>query len=932
METYVRVYLMFVFFGTALSYRLLESTGTALGYRLPESVIPSEYKVQITTNLGDEGGKFDFYGKVTIDVTCTSPTKNITLHSKNLRIKKENVHVYPLESKSDKHLKVTGVDHVKNDDFLIISLSEALKDGHKYKIEISFDADLEEGLAGYYKSYYTDKTGKKTWLAVTQFEPSDARRAFPCFDEPAMKAKFKVTLGRTQKYTSISNMPVIKTEPIHDKPGWEWDTFETSVPMSTYLVAFAVTDFSFEVAPKYGNNVTFRVWSRKEALNQIEFAKDIGPKALSFYEDYFDIKYPLPKQDMIALPEFSAGAMENWGLITYRETYLLYDPKQSSQYNKASVASVIAHELAHQWFGNLVTMKWWTDIWLNEGFATYMSALAVDHSFPEWKYLEEETVDNILAVFSFDSLKHSHPVSVPIGNPKEIDEIFDTISYKKGSYLLHMIANFLGQETLRKGVSHYLKIHKYSNAEKDDLWHSITDDAHRSSTLQKNLTVKTVMDSWALQTGYPLLTVKRNYGHGTVEVKQERFLRDRSQPETDPTKWWVPLSYTTESENAFNDTTARMWLPPDQDKLIIEGFPKDSDWVIFNIKASGLYRVNYDEKNWNLLIEALKSDNFKKIPILNRVLLIDNSAQLAWTGRLDYRIFFNVVGYLEQENEYLPWKAAIRSIDNLDNLLKRTAVYGDFKDYLKKIIKPIYDKIGGFQNVDEKNSRYDVLQHKVLATQIACRYRIEHCVTEAVELFKTYQTNNTKEHVPENDAIPNDLRGVVFCFSIKYGGQAEWNFLWNQYLTSNVASVKNTILKALGCTRQTWLMQRYLEWSVSNHSGIRKQDITTVFSSVIGNDVGFHISKNFIQDHVKEIYNRIKPTVGKLSHIINNLASSMITFGEYEWLKHLTDTNSEYFREIKNGVSQALETAKLNAQWHEANYNGIKEHLKEFKS
>lgn len=182
--------------------------------------------------------------------------------------------------------------------------------------------------------------------------------------------------------------------------------------MSTYLVAFAVTNFEYETAAKFENNVTFRVWSRKEALNQIEFSKEIGPKILSFYEKYFDIEYPLPKQDMIALPEFSAGAMENWGLITYRESYLLYDPKESSQSNKVTIASIVAHELAHQWFGNLVTMKWWTDLWLNEGFATYMAALAVEELYPQWKSLQEETVDNILAVFSFDSLKNSHPVSI----------------------------------------------------------------------------------------------------------------------------------------------------------------------------------------------------------------------------------------------------------------------------------------------------------------------------------------------------------------------------------------------------------------------------------------------------------------------------------------------------------------------------------------
>lgn len=223
---------------------------------------------------------------------------------------------------------------------------------------------------------------------------------------------------------------------------------------------------------------------------------------------------------MIAIPDFSAGAMENWGLITYREAYLLYDPKVSTTTSQHSVSSVIAHELAHQWFGNLVTMKWWTDLWLNEGFATFMAGLAVDKLFPQWNSLQEEAADNLLSVFTFDALKSSHPVSVPIGDPSEIDEIFDTISYKKGSSLIRMMERFLGEETFRKGVSNYLKEHKYNNAEQDDLWNALTLQAHADNVLPKTLTVKTVMDSWTLQTGYPVINVIRDYGGKTVQITQ----------------------------------------------------------------------------------------------------------------------------------------------------------------------------------------------------------------------------------------------------------------------------------------------------------------------------------------------------------------------------------------------------------------------------
>lgn len=230
---------------------------------------------------------------------------------------------------------------------------------------------------------------------------------------------------------------------------------------------------------------------------------------------------------MVAMPDFNAGAMENWGLITYRETALLYDPNVSTTTAQHSISSTICHELAHQWFGNLVTMKWWTDLWLNEGFATYMAGLGVHDLFPQWNSLQEEAVDNLLSVYSFDALKNSHPVSVTVGNPNEIDEIFDTISYKKGSSIIRMMGEFLGETTLQKGVSNYLKKHKYNNAEQDDLWQSLTEQAHSDGVLSKDFTVKAIMDTWTLQTGYPLVTVKRNYDDHSAEISQvnlHRFL------------------------------------------------------------------------------------------------------------------------------------------------------------------------------------------------------------------------------------------------------------------------------------------------------------------------------------------------------------------------------------------------------------------------
>ena len=511
---------------------------------------------------------FYFSGHVNIKVKTTEKADNITLHINDIVIYENLVSL--TDSTNDKPIEVLGHAYDQDREFYIIKAD--IEANHEYSIEINYQANLNDDLAGFYRSSYFDSIANETKvIATSQMEATDARRALPCFDEPQMKAKFQVNIGRSQSMTSISNMPAKASGvPMLDQADFVWDQYQESLKMSTYLLAFVVSDFDYRTGLNLGTE--FRIWSRKEAIEETKYAADIGPKILKYYETYFNIPFPLPKQDMIAIPDFSAGAMENWGLITYRETALLHNPKMDSASRRIYVSTVVAHELAHQWFGDLVTMKWWDDLWLNEGFASYVETIGAAHVEPTASILERFCIDNTYDTMDLDSLETSHPISATVKHPDEINEIFDRISYGKGASIIRMMNHFLTEEAFLKGVTDYLNAYTYDNAEQNDLWSFLTDAAHAKGTLDKELTVKEIMDTWTLQMGYPVVNVKRDYEKNTLEISQERYLSvDPNMEVRDDHvyQWWVPITFDFAGGD-FAKTNNDYWLRPGQEALTID--------------------------------------------------------------------------------------------------------------------------------------------------------------------------------------------------------------------------------------------------------------------------------------------------------------------------------------------------------------------------
>ncbi|KAG5885710.1 hypothetical protein JTB14_037730 [Gonioctena quinquepunctata] len=554
--------------------------------RLPRSIEPSHYRIRIIPNLENSTTS----GSVTMSLNVEQVTNEIIFHVRNMSIAQNSVSVKSSKPNSSP-LEIREQGYLEGDKYKVV-LKGDLKKSETYEMEMAFDGVLDGHLQGFYRSRYNDLAGHERIMASTQFSPTDARRAFPCFDEPSFKAKFTISLARPQNMTTLANMPLSNSSKLEGRENWYWDHYPETPKMATYLVAFMVSDL------KHGQSTDslIKVWSRDSLTAQTKYASEIAPKILHYLEDYFGIKFPLPKIDIVAVPEFGFGAMENWGLITFRESSLLFDPEVSTNDDKRTIATVLAHEMAHQWFGNLVTPKWWNDLWLKEGFATYIEYFGVDHAEPRWKIKDEIIPYENARAMAIDSLESSRPISLEVKNTRQIQQTFDEISYEKGAAIIRMMNHFLGEDVFKRGLTNFLKKHLNGNADRQDLFTSLTEEAHKSEALLRNESVQQIMDTWTERAGFPVIHCIANYEKNKLHIFQKRFyLSDKEEKSS----WWVPLSFTTDVDRNFTNTKPKFWMRGEYD---IEEYVNLTGWYLLNIDQTGYFIVNYDEKNWKSLI------------------------------------------------------------------------------------------------------------------------------------------------------------------------------------------------------------------------------------------------------------------------------------------------------------------------------------------
>src|SRR5215475_7623315 len=456
-------------------------------YRLPTTVIPERYEIKLTPNLSAA----TFEGEEKVAIQIVEPVRQIVVNTAELEFQ-----AVAIKGLGGEVVRGNAALDIENEQ-ATFDFPETLHPG-RWELQIAFSGILNDKLHGFYRSTYKDPNGREKTLASTQFESTDARRAFPCWDEPAFKAVFQVTLVVDDSLTAISNARVIR-ETFLPQSGKKEVVFADSMKMSTYLVAFIVGEFE-GTAPVMVGSAPLRVWSVPGKKHLGKFSQEIGKFSLEHFSGYYDIAYPGDKLDLIAIPDFASGAMENLGAITFRETALLVDEKKATRSELERVADVVSHENAHMWFGDLVTMKWWNGLWLNEAFATFMEMLAVDAWKPEWRRWDSFTVSRAAAM-QVDGLKSTRPIEFPVERPEEAAGMFDVLTYEKGASVLRMLEQYLGAEKFRDGIRLYLSWHGYGNADTSDLWDALGEASRQP--------IPTVMDGWIFQPGYPLLSVDR---------------------------------------------------------------------------------------------------------------------------------------------------------------------------------------------------------------------------------------------------------------------------------------------------------------------------------------------------------------------------------------------------------------------------------------
>lgn len=818
--------------------------------RLYPDFHPEAYVVQLRPDFNN----WSFTGVVRIKGTYQGADGAITLHANGLQISGASIDGQSLEFElkpKQQHLVLKPADTLPAD---------------PVTIEITFSGVITDTMHGLYRSRFWHNDQEQHLLA-TQFEAIHAREVFPCIDEPEAKAIFTLSLTIPKNLTAISNTPIAQQS--HD--GQEATvTFEPSPKMSTYLLAFVVGELQHRRRTT-DHGVDVGVYATGENIAYTEFALDVAVRVLDFFDEYFDIPYPLPKADLVAIPDFASGAMENWGCVTFREVLLLVDKNNTSLDMQQNVALVIAHELAHQWFGNLTTMRWWTDLWLNEGFASWIEYLAVDQLFPEWQVWDSFIAEDKTVALGLDSLGHSHSVEVPVRDPAEIDEIFDAISYEKGASVIHMLHQYLGAETFRQGLSQYLQKHSYSNTETTDLWQALGEASGAD--------VVAFMSAWTQTTGYPLIQL--DIEQGTYRLTQHRFLLESQTNSTSFSTWPVPVAPAGDDSPFILQDADSSWPFKTQPPLKL------------NAGQNGFYRVRYPADDLQQLAQQIS-----EFQPLDRLGLLDDTFELAKAGYLPTTDAIQLLKQYHQEENHNVWHIIYTNVTALQRVFGEGVPSSEFGQTL---LAPQLDRLG--RDPIPQESHFDRL---LRPTILALAGRMQEPATIA----------DAKQRFYGSDTIHPDLRRIVYTIAARHGSKPEYEQLLKSYQATDMAEEKTRLANALCWFTQPELIRRSL--GLIPTETVRKQEVGHWLSFCFANPYAKDIAWEWLQDNWPWIKDNFKN-----SHLWARLPK--IVAHNYTDLD-MEQALEQFFRDEipQRSLEQAKETIRIQHAWQQRDRVDVK--------
>lgn len=914
---------------------------------LPQDPSPDHYELSILPDLK----AFTFSATVTISLTAEKPCKTITFNAVDLKLKSCSVTPAGGKAADAEKLDESSFTYDERNGRASIALKKEIVGS--FSLFIEYTGVINNKMCGFYRSSYKGADGSDKVMGVTQFEAVDARRALPCWDEPARKATFQVTLAAAKGLTVLNNSPVASTRDATPaeaaavaasaEEGATVHTFAKTLKMSTYLLAWAIGDFEkVEQTIKKTNSgeetlvrcFCVRSDATGEKREKLRFALDVACRVLPLQEKFFGSDFQMPKLDLIAVPDFAAGAMENWGLVTYRESVLLCDPKTSAAKAKEWTALVVAHELIHSWFGNECTMSWWSGLWLNESNTTWTEFLLTDELFPEWDCITSMVLDETERALTLDSLESSHPVEVPITNAEEVDEVFDVISYCKGCACMRMMSSYLGDHfapgkgpwrdagtaALSRGMIQYVKKFSFRNADTRDLLETLGEATGHPELPE-------LMSAWIYKQGFPYLTVKGvDRATGKAQVQQRRFLAGKlaavaDEKDLEPTLWTIPVKV------ALPNGKSTMTVVKDRNfEIDVKGDNATTSWFKLNANQMCPARVLYEPAQ----LEALKPAvaNRELTSAIDRFSLLTDLHAFCTHGLVSVGVALDFAESYINEDDAAVWSAvATLDADVRAKLLpgQSQEVKDKYDQFARKLFGPIVARVGLKPNPEKDNHRTSQLRTAVFGRAAAAKE--PSAVAAALNYFDEAIAAGAATDTNKN-TIPSDLRGLCYATAIRERGAAVMALLKKMHLAAQgVDAVEvGRLVRTLGAGNTQALCQEAVEYVMSE--AVKAQDAFVALVVVAGNEHGQAAFEKLLLGRWAEIYKKFPGMI--MTRVVKAVENSMdLTLGER--LLKLVDGLPEQERgSVLRSAQQGAEGQKVLAAWRERDGASLKKFVEKF--